>query len=318
MEGRRADDIFETSPWITELVARLGTIEESSLRVEGVLNAANHDIEVIAEASKLHDRDGLNSGAVLTLHDVGQRYTLRSQEQERARLAELDSLVASLGHEINNPLSGVRGAAQLLSRKLEKSNDLAEYAQMIVRQADRVADLVSSLMALEAPKLTPVPTNIHRVLNEVILLEKPTADELGVAITHEFDPSLPELLADPDQLQQLFLNVLKNAIAACTEDVRRVTVATRMIHSYYVEEEAQRHYFIAVEIRDTGSGLDDEVLARMFSPLFSRTKSGHGLGLAIAQSIAAAHRGTIEAENAPSGGALLRVTLPVTRKAEAE
>ncbi|MBI5503580.1 MAG: hypothetical protein HY899_02180 [Deltaproteobacteria bacterium] len=305
--GRTAAEIFAHSGWIAEMLGRLDS-EHAALREEGALDTPAGRLRIVAEATAVHDSV---TGSVLVLYDLDSRRSLRHQDRSRQRAAELDRLVAQLAHEINNPLSGIRGAAQLLGRKLGERADLVEYTDLIVRQVGRITGLVEALMALEAPLARHERLNIHRVLNEILLLERPGAAQRGIAIEAEFDPSLPDTYGDPDRLQQLFLNILRNALAMCPTPGGRVRVTTRMEHSYYVEKESRRSYFFTVSIADNGPGLDEEALAHMFSPLFSRRKGGHGMGLAIAGAIATAHDGRIRAENLAEGGAVFHVTLPV-------
>lgn len=311
--GRGVADIFRHSPWIPEMIGRLGP-EHGATREEGFLDTPAGRTAVTAEAGTIADGA---SGSVLVLYDLSGRRSLQHQDRDWQRVAELDRLVAQLAHEINNPLSGIRGAAQLLGRKVDSRVDLVEYTDMIVRQVDRITGLVEALMALEAPLLRHEPLNIHRVLNDVLLLERAEAVQRGIVLESEFDPSLPDTYGDPDRLQQLFLNIVRNAVAMCPSPGGRVRVATRMENSYYVEKGSRRSYFFTVSITDNGPGLDEEAQKHMFSPLFSRRKGGHGMGLAIAGAIAAAHNGRIRAENGADGGAAFHVTLPVATDSDA-
>jgi len=310
--GHTAAEIFVHGAWIVEMLGRLDS-EHAALREEGILDTPSGRLRIFAEAVAVHD--GM-TGSVLVLYDLDSRRSLGHQERNRQRAAELDRLAAQLAHEINNPLSGIRGAAQLLGRRIGDRSDLCEYTDLIVRQVDRITGLVEALMALEAPLARHERLNIHRVLNEVMLLERPAAAQRGIVFESEFDPSLPETYGDPDRLQQLFLNIVRNAVAMCPDRDGVVRVTTRMEHSYYVEKESKRSYFFTVSIADNGPGLDEEALAHMFSPLFSRRKGGHGMGLAIAGAIAAAHDGRIRAENLAEGGAVFHVTLPVATARE--
>ncbi len=310
--------VFERSTWIVDLVDRVSASENKSLRIEGPLTLADHSSEVVAEASPLRDRFGNKQGTVLTLYEAGGIQEIRKHDEARNRLQELDRLVASLGHEINNPLSGIRGAAQLLGRKIRDKPELVEYSEMIVRQVDRMGDLVTALMALEAPATEHRPLNIHRLLNEIVLLERPEAAEHGITIAQHFDPSLPEVLGDADQLQQVFLNIVKNAVRACRERGSAISITTRMETGFYVEREDGRRHYISVEVTDDGPGMDEDTIRHMFEPLYSRHAGGHGMGLAIAQTLVAAHGGIIRADNRESGGARFGVKLPVARALDYE
>jgi two-component system nitrogen regulation sensor histidine kinase GlnL len=308
--GRHRTAAFGATAWLDDLVERAGAAPGASLRGEGPIGGKDGS-QVLAVASMLFDREGRRIGTVVALHDLGRRRLLESDEQARTGLEEIDRMVSNVAHELNNPLSGIRGAAQMLARKLGQSDELATYASMIVRQSDRMSDLIRGLMKLEAAPPAIEPVNIHRVLNEVLLLERANAEARGVRITTEFDPSLPEVFGHEDQLQQLFLNVVSNAVRIVPEATGRVRVSTRMENSFYVETGSRRLRYIAVEITDNGPGFDEETRRRLFTPFFTRAAGGHGLGLSIARNIAIAHGGRIQAENVAAGGARFRVNLPV-------
>ncbi|MFT5041800.1 MAG: two-component system nitrogen regulation sensor histidine kinase GlnL [Hyphomicrobiaceae bacterium] len=314
LQGTTCDNAFADCPWLLELVDRVDA-HHAPLRAEGTLTQSGEEIAVIAHATTLSDSAGLHAGAVLTLHAADLALRLPGQDRERARLSELHRLVGQLGHEINNPLSGIRGAAQLLGRRLGQEHESAEYAGMIVRQVDRMAELVTSLMSLEAPPTTLTPCNIHRVISDVLLLLRAEAQSAGIVLIAEFDPSLPDVVGDPDRLAQLFLNLVKNGMtASLANDNPRVVVRTLMEHAFHVSRGDRRVHYIRVEVRDNGDGLDADTQEHMFEPLYSRSTGGHGMGLAVARSIVSGHRGSIAADNIESGGACLRVQLEVAEE----
>lgn len=309
--GRDRCEVFRTTKWLSDMLRRLGP-SLPAIREEGQLVTTQGRVPVLAEASIVVGKEpGTEPGGVLVLYDLTSRGMLQVQELHRRRVAELDRMAAQFAHEINNPLAGIRGAAQLLGRKLDDRPDLVEYTSMIVRQVDRLSGLVEALMALEAPLLRKEPVNIHRILNELMLLERSAADERGIVFESHFDPSLPDVDGDPARLEQLFLNILRNAVAHCPTSLGRIRIATRMEHAFVVDRESGRVSYLTVSIADNGTGLDDEALEHLFSPLFSRRSGGHGMGLAIANAIAMAHDGRIRAANSPGGGAIFHITLPL-------
>lgn len=314
--GRPSAEVFRSSPWIPEMLGRLD-VDHPVIREEGELRTSLGTIPVLAEGTAVRERDAETTSSVLVVYDITSRSELLHQELQRRRVAELDRMAAQFAHEINNPLSGIRGAAQLLGRKIKERPELVEYTDMIVRQVDRLSVLVEALMALEAPKLRKEPVNIHRILNDLLLLERPSAEQRGIVFEPQFDPSLPDVNGDPARLEQLFLNILRNAVAHCPPTLGRIRVATRMEHSFYVDRESERVSFLTVSLSDNGPGLAEEDLEHIFSPMYSRRPGGHGLGLAIAGAIATAHNGRIRAANVPGGGAVFHVTLPLARTREA-
>jgi two-component system nitrogen regulation sensor histidine kinase GlnL len=308
--GVSRGSIFDNDSWLIQLFERIESSTETSVRDEGRL-AGSQVPTATAVVSLLHDARGSNTGTVLTLHDVGRRHWLHGDAQEKSKLEELDHMISSIGHELNNPLAGIRGAAQLLQKKLADHEDLAEYGSMIVRQADRMADLIRVLMSLEAPIPAMEPLNIHKVLDEVLMLEQTGIFDCGIAVERRYDPSLPTVMGNADQLEQLFLNIVKNAMHACPAVGGRIAIETRMETSFYVETHNRKLRYISVNIIDNGSGLDEEVAEHLFTPFFSRAEGGHGLGLSIARNIAISHNGRIQAMNSPEAGAHFRVALPV-------
>ncbi len=333
LAGAQRSDVLSDYDWLLELLIRVDGGGESSVRDEGRVGRSD-GIDVVAVVSALRDANGDRHGSLLALHDLSTRHRLERDELAHARVEELDRMIATVAHELNNPLSGIRGAAQLLARKLTKEptgkpnspnaasspspqeerdekEQLTEYANLIVRQSDRMTELIQALLGLSAVGPQMEPINIHRALNEVLLLEQTRAKQMHVRLVASFDPSLPDIEGNSAQLQQLFLNIVKNAITACAATDGLVEVATRMETSFYVATESRRHRYITVEVRDNGPGLDDETLEQMFTPFFTRSGDGHGLGLAIARNITMAHRGQISAENVEGGGACFRVLLPV-------
>lgn len=308
--GRTVEDVFADRPWVLDLVQRVREDADSSLRDEGNVGT-ERDHAVVCVATAIRSPKSEDSGICLALHDLTTRHKLERDRAAHARVEEQDRMIATVAHEINNPLSGIRGAAQLLGKKLDEKDDLAAYAGMIVRQADRMSDLISPLLGLSATLPAMEPVNIHRVLNEVILVGRAEARERGVEFKTEYDPSLPEILGNADQLEQLFLNLTKNALAVCPKGRGRVRLTTRMDNSFYVTTSEGRTRYLAVEVTDNGPGFDEAVGEEIFTPFYTKTEGGHGLGLAVARNVAMAHRGQIHAENSPAGGACFRVTLPV-------
>ena len=150
------------------------------------------------------------------LHHKRQREGLTAAESEEVqredRLAQLGVVAAGLAHEIKNPLAGIRGAAQLLQDRISTDPSAVEYATVMIREIDRLSSLLEQVLRLSAPpRLEFWPVNVHKVLTDVLLLERATAPS-GVKILTHFDPSLPDVLGDEAQLAQVFRNLIKNGL----------------------------------------------------------------------------------------------------------
>jgi len=232
---------------------------------------------------------------------ISREAALLAEQQIRRRLAQ------TLAHEIKNPLGGLRGAAQLLTRELPDPA-LAEYTGIIVREADRLRALVDSLLgSAQLPRFQP--TNIHAVLEHVRQLVETDA---GRALQCDYDPSVPEIPADADQLIQVFLNLAQNAIQA---GAGRVVLRTRVLRQYTLG--AVRHRLaLCAEVQDNGPGIPAALQASLFFPMVSGRAGGTGLGLSVAQDIVVRHGGLIEYDSRP-GHTVFRVVLPGQREENA-
>ena len=214
-------------------------------------------------------------------------------------------LIRNLAHEIKNPLGGIRGAAQLLERELP-DEALLEYTQVIVKEVDRLRALMDRLLTPHhLPKIEPV--NIHEVLEyvrSVVVAEFPET----LSIKRDYDTSLPEILADREQLIQAILNIARNA-AQSTAGSGTIRFQTRVARQVTIVRERHR---LALEIRicDAGPGVPEHLKDTIFYPLVTGRDGGTGIGLSLAQNFINRHAGVIEFESAP-GNTQFIVLLPV-------
>ena len=218
-------------------------------------------------------------------------------------------LIRNLAHEIKNPLGGLRGAAQLLEHELAglpNAPSLKEYTQVIIKEADRLQDLMQRLLTPQRPML-PATVNIHEILERVRSLL--TAEFSGsLQVRRDYDTSLPELFGDREQLIQAVLNIARNA-AQAMEGCGCIVLRTRALRQVTL---AKKRYRLAMEIRviDNGPGIPDEIRERMFYPLVSGREGGSGLGLTIAQNFIQHHHGTIDCTSQPGETAFI-LRLPI-------
>jgi len=215
------------------------------------------------------------------------------QIQQQSRVSE--QLIRNLAHEIKNPLGGIKGAAQLLERKLPKefSN---KYSQIIIQEADRLGALVDRLLMPAKPEQS-VLVNPHRVIEQalqVVLLQMPSKIE----VIKDYDPSLPDIYIAPNQIQQALLNLIKNAAEAShlpEAKNAQLTLSTRMLHQHTIGQQQFRQV-LKISVMDQGSGIAKNLVSDIFFPTISG-KSSSGLGLSIAQSLVQRHQGIIELES---------------------
>jgi two-component system nitrogen regulation sensor histidine kinase GlnL len=246
--------------------------------------------------------DGSGLALLAELRPIEQQLRLARVERIAAELAANRELIRNLAHEIRNPLGGLRGSAQLLERELDKP-DLKEYTQVIIKEADRLQALMDRMLTPHrAPRIEPM--SVHEVLERVRSLVNA---EFGIEVERDYDPSLPEIVGDREQLIQAVLNIARNAAQASAAHIVFKSRALRQVTVL------RQRYRLALELQviDDGPGVPEEIQDRIFNPLVSGREGGTGLGLSLAQTFVQYHQGVIEFESRP-GRTTFRIVLPLT------
>jgi two-component system nitrogen regulation sensor histidine kinase GlnL len=246
--------------------------------------------------------DGSGLALLAELRPIEQQLRLAREERIAAEQQANRELIRNLAHEIKNPLGGLRGSAQLLERELDKL-ELREYTQVIIKEADRLQTLMDRMLTPHrAPHIEPL--SVHEVLERVRSLIKA---EFGIVIERDYDPSLPELVGDREQLIQAMLNIARNSAQAGSKHIVFRTRAVRQITIL------RHRYRLALELQviDDGPGVPEKIQDRIFNPLVSGREGGTGLGLSLAQTFVQYHQGVIEFESRP-GRTTFRILLPLT------
>ena len=236
---------------------------------------------------------------LLELWPIEQQLKASREEQIAAQQQASRELIRNLAHEIKNPLGGIRGAAQLLERELDKP-ELREYTQVIIQESDRLQNLMQRLLSPNRAMMRPAEVNIHEILERVRSLL--VAEFPQISIRRDYDTSLPELVGDREQLIQAILNLARNSAQAISsqgpEALGEIVLRTRAARQVTL---AKRRHRLALEVQvvDDGPGIPDDIRGRMFFPLVSGRDGGSGLGLALVQSFIQQHQGTIDCDSRP-------------------
>ena len=314
LTGRPFEQVFPNDRPLLELVRK--TLESGRTRTDfdaRLTRQGGSQVVVSAVASIISDAVGEARGVVLALRDQTRIRELEERLSRSDRLAALGTVAAGVAHEIRNPLAGLRGAAQLLEGETGFPAAFKEYTSVIIKEVDRLAAIVERLLSFATPR-GPVlrPCNLHEILDGILFLEQVPLSAHGVTVQRQYDPQLPEILADPAEIRQLFLNLIRNGIEAMP-DGGELTLKTR----YERSSQRCRGMSVAVaEIVDKGSGIDPEIERHLFTPFFTTKESGTGLGLAICLRIAEDHGGAMEATSQPGRGSVFRVLLPLAKQPE--
>lgn len=244
------------------------------------------------------------TGVLLELQHVDRQIRISKEEQLLNQQNTSKMLVKGFAHEVKNPLGGIRGAAQLLAFELQDP-DLQEYTQIIIEESDRLKSLINKMLGPNKPATKEI-INVHEVLERVRQLI--SAEVNGIEIKTDYDPSIPEINADKNQLIQATLNIAQNAVQA---------LKNKGIIRF--KSRVQRHTTIGgkryklctkIQIIDNGPGIKKELMNQIFYPMITGRADGTGLGLPIAQSLINQHDGLIECQSNP-GKTVFTIYLPL-------
>lgn len=251
---------------------------------------------------------------LIEIQELDRSYSITRGETLISNHETTSELVRNLGHEIKNPLGGIRGAAQLLALEFP-NKDIEDYTNVIISEADRLVNLVDRLTgSYRQPVLKH--HNIHEVLERVkSLLEAETKGK--ILFIRDYDPSIPEFLGDMEQLIQAVLNVVRNAMQALYESDQKapqIILKTRAI-SHATIGPVMHKLIARIEIIDNGPGISADIIENIFYPLITGRASGTGLGLSIAQTILHQHNGLIECES-QEGQTSFILSIPISDENE--
>jgi two-component system nitrogen regulation sensor histidine kinase GlnL len=305
-------DIIAFSSPLSALVGQVrrtgATVNEYGIDVGLPRSGVQKLVDVFAGA--MPDHPGL---IVLMLQQRSMAQMIERQLTHRAAARSVSGLAAVLAHEIKNPLSGIRGAAQLLEPGLR--DDDRALTQLICTETDRIRNLVDRMEVFgdERP-VGEESVNIHQVLDHVMRLAQ-TGFAEGIKFSVEFDPSLPPLAGSRDKLIQAFLNLVKNAAEAIQEgrDAGRITLRTAFRPGMRLGmpgSGARVSLPLMIEVEDTGPGVPESLKPHLFDPFVTTKRTGTGLGLALVAKIIGDHGGVIECESVPKQ-TVFRVLLPL-------
>jgi two-component system nitrogen regulation sensor histidine kinase GlnL len=313
MVGQKACDLMQCPDVIVGINLKKALEMNQTLTEREVILPLPDHSKVVVDCSVIPFYGDTNDdkGLIVEIQLLDRHIRISREEQLMTQQNVTRSLVRGLAHEVKNPLGGIRGAAQLLEAELH-SEELREYTQIIIGEADRLQVLVDSMLGPN--KLTRKQLlNIHDVIERVRSLV--LAENTHISIWRDYDPSIPDLFADNDQLIQAILNIVKNAVKALA-DVKqpKITIKTRIARQMTINSKRHRHV-AKIQIVDNGPGIPEEMKEKIFFPLVSGTEGGVGVGLSISQTLINKHGGLIECQSQP-GNTVFTIWIPLENESD--
>jgi two-component system NtrC family sensor kinase len=303
--GKNVDDVENTSPELAALYRTVATGKSSRTSCEyGSRHRDGTWRTMLGMASPLLDAEAKPAGVIISVRDVTMEKKLEQQIIQSERLAAMGQMIGGFAHELNNPLTSILGMAELL-----QEGGVSEAARkqigILHQQARRAAEIVQNLQYFARP---PAPgrsqVNLNELVQRTVQMQAYPLRKSNITVDFLQEPSIPAVVADPNQLMQVFLNLLLNAEQAIRESREKGTIRVRI---------GRNPDSVWIVFQDDGPGIAPENLTHIFDPFFTTRRPGRGtgLGLSICKTVLREHGGNIEAASAPGGGAVFTITLPV-------
>jgi PAS domain S-box-containing protein len=304
--GKKIEEVTDNSP---ELVALYRSVANGQQALATSEYGARHEDgswrTMLGTASPLLDTEGKPAGVIISVRDVTTEKKLEQQVIQSERLAAMGQMIGGFAHELNNPLTSILGMTELLQEG-ETSETSRKQLLSLHQQARRAAEIVQNLQYFARPPAPGrSPVNLSELIQRTLHLQAYPLRKSNITVDFLQEPTLPAVMADPNQLMQVFLNLILNADQAIRESRDKGTIRIRL---------GRNPDSVWVMFQDDGPGIAPEVLPHIFDPFFTTKRPGRGtgLGLSICKTLLREHNGNIEAATAPDGGAVFTITLPVT------
>jgi two-component system NtrC family sensor kinase len=255
-----------------------------------------------ASASQFFDADAKLGGAIISVRDITTERKMEQQMVQSERLAAMGAMIGGVAHELNNPLTSILGVSELLQDS-QTSDAARKQVGILQQQARRAAEIVHNLTYFSRPPSPgKTPVNLGEIVERTLNLHAYSLRKNSITVDFLPEPTLPRVQGDPHQLMQVFLNLILNAEQAIRESRDRGTLRIRL---------GTTGDWVWASFHDDGPGIPGDILASIFDPFYTTKRPGRGtgLGLSICKAVMKEHQGTIEAANAPGGGAVFTVTL---------
>ena len=303
-QGQSLLQLVDDEPEMRDILARVVETGDHYANEMRLAPTEVHNVERIVDC-RVSPITADTACLLVEITDVTRRSQISRENALLIQHGAGRQMIRQLAHEIKNPLGGIRGAAQLLERQLDDA-ELHEYTDVVISETDRLAALVDTLLGPGGPP-NKAPVNIHELLEYVVRIIE-VEEQRSISIRREYDPGLPNIDLDRDQIVQALLNLVRNAVIAL-EGQGTLVLRSRAVTNFTIGD--TRHRVIAsIEIEDDGPGIPADLQDSIFYPLVTSRPDGTGLGLPAAQELLSRHRGLIEFDSRP-GRTVFFVRIPL-------
>jgi PAS domain S-box-containing protein len=317
--GRKVVDVLP--PWLADLTMKniCRTLQTKSLQIY------EYEVNINGQLQNEEARCVLcgNDEVLVLIRNVTEKRRLEQQVLQAQKMESLGTLAGGIAHDFNNILAGILGYASFLKSKIGASHVFFKYVDTIERSAVRAADLTSKLLAFtRGDKVNYKPLNINKLIKETLEIILHTIDK-SISVETKLDESLPTIMADAGQIQQVVMNLCVNARDAMSGG-GKLSIATATVvigaNDPKAPADAKTGTYLKMSVTDSGSGMDQDVLTRIFDPFFTTKDKGQGsgLGLSVVYGIVKGHEGFVTVSSQPGQGTVFSVYFPVSGKPEAQ
>jgi signal transduction histidine kinase len=310
--------LIATKRWITRPISRL--MEGIKSMALGHLNTqidlkGEDELSELAEAFNQMAID-LRKAHEKIVHESETKLELERSLRHSEKLATIGQLASGLAHEIGTPLNIISGRAELMKRRLESKEGTEKNLDVILNQTERITKIIQQLLGfVRKKKPEQRPLNLGPLLESTLDFLDQQIQKQKVKVVRDLTDNLPAVAGDPDQLQQVFLNLILNAIQSMSKGGELRLIAIPQWISEEGLEEGQRQY-VEIRVEDTGTGMGKDVIENIFNPFFTtkEKEKGTGLGLTVSQGIIQDHEGWVEVESEVGKGSVFKVYLPAVKE----
>ena len=301
-------DLYEAEEILNELLKNKKRFESKEINL---VTKTNKIIPIGFSTSVLQSKDSKFEGVVLLFRDLTNLINFRKQIERMERLATLGEVSAGIAHEIRNPLAGIKTSAQVLEESFSPNDFRAQLVSRIVKEIDRSNELLKKFFRFAKPSRPQQDfIDIEKIIESVHLLLVSRMKKRKIQFKSEYEPDLPKVFVDESQIEQVIVNLILNAMDSI-EKTGDIIVTTSISKMNSDSQEADEQEMVLVQLQDTGQGIEDEIIEKIFNPFFTTKNEGVGMGLAISSRLVEENGGRLEVNSEIGKGSSFSLYLPI-------